>query len=82
MVRRAPLGDDRQDLDALVPTGDAARRLVAPSVRVQSTATVRTLGRIDLSMYRPKCVEIVLESLSQDRLRLRARALEVWREVR
>ncbi len=34
MVRRAPLGDDRQDLDELVPTGEAARRLVAPGACV------------------------------------------------
>ncbi len=34
MVRRTPLGDDRQDLDELVPTGEAARCLVAPSARV------------------------------------------------
>ena len=31
VVRRAPLGDDRQDLDELVSTGEAARRLVALS---------------------------------------------------
>ncbi len=34
VVRRAPLGDDREDLDALVPTGDAARCLVASMPRV------------------------------------------------
>ena len=34
VVRRAPLLDDRQNLDELVPTGEAARRLVAPSARV------------------------------------------------
>ena len=32
--RRAPLLDDRQDLDALVPAGDAARRLIASMPRV------------------------------------------------
>ncbi len=34
VVRRAPLGDDRQDLDELVSTGEAARRLVASMPRV------------------------------------------------
>ncbi len=34
MIRRAPLGHDRQDLDALVPTGEAMRRLVASMLRV------------------------------------------------
>ena len=34
VVRCAPLGDDRQDLDELVPTGEATRRLVTPGARV------------------------------------------------
>ncbi len=34
MVRPAPLGDDREDLNALVPTGEATRRLVASMPRV------------------------------------------------
>ncbi len=34
MVRRAPLGDDRQDLDALVPTGEPARRLLTSMASV------------------------------------------------
>ena len=34
VVRRAPLVHDRQDLDELVPTGEAARRLGASNARV------------------------------------------------
>ena len=34
VVRRTPLVNDRQDLDELVPAGEARRRLVAPSARV------------------------------------------------
>ena len=34
VVRRAPLGDDRQDLDELVPTSEPARGLVTLSTRV------------------------------------------------
>ena len=34
VVRRAPLGDDRPDLDELVPTGEAPRRLVTSMPRV------------------------------------------------
>ncbi len=34
MVGRAPLGDDRQDLDALVPTGEAVRGFVASMPRI------------------------------------------------
>ncbi len=34
VVRRAPLVNDRKNLDELVPTGEATRRLVAPIARV------------------------------------------------
>ena len=34
VVRCAPQGDDRQDLDEPVPTGEATRRLVTPGARV------------------------------------------------
>ena len=34
VIRRAPLVQNRQDLDALVPTGDAARRFLASMPRV------------------------------------------------
>ncbi len=34
MVRRAPPGDDRQDLDELVPTGEAVGRLLTSIARV------------------------------------------------
>ncbi len=33
VVRRAPLGDHREGLDQMVPTGETTRRLVAPSAR-------------------------------------------------
>ena len=44
VVRRTPLGDDRQDLDELIPTGEATRCLVAPSARVAVDSNGEDVG--------------------------------------
>ena len=51
VVRRAPPLDDRQDLDELVPTGDAARCLVA----LRRPSSGRAGVRLGISVRRSRC---------------------------